>query len=115
MDSRRGLVAAACWAKGPYTNTVFVAGQGVAPYPSHEAKAANLKHAQRIRAAVLTDIKVGTFNLSTYFPDYQFAERHASDTSGRTLTEWPGVWAKLSARSLEDSTLQIYQRHLKAY
>lgn len=75
----------------------------------------NLKHARRLRETILAEIDAGTFNLTTYFPDYRFADRHAADASGRTFSQWADVWAELSARTLEDSTLRIYRRHLNAY
>ena len=75
----------------------------------------NLKHARRLRETILAEIDAGTFNLTTYFPDYRFADRHAADASGRTFSQWADVWAELSARTLEDSTLRIYVRHLNAY
>src|SRR5690606_20914545 len=59
--------------------------------------------------------RAGALNLAEYFPDYKFADRHIAGDRSRTLREWSGVWAKLTARSLEDSTLRIYRRHLEAY
>lgn len=90
-------------------------GKELRPTLDLKPTAPNLKHARRIREAVVADIKAGTFNLADYFPDYKFADKHAPDADGRTFREWADLWAELSARSLEDSTLQIYKRHLLAY
>lgn len=90
-------------------------GKRLRPTLDLKPTAANLKHARRIRESILADIKAGTLNLADYFPDYRFADKHSPDADGRTFREWADLWAELSARSLEDSTLQIYKRHLKAY
>lgn len=89
-------------------------GKELRPTLDMKPTAANLKHAQRIRLAVLEDIKLGALNLAEYFPDYKFLDEHV-DTGGRTLKDWADVWEKLAKRSLEASTLHVYVRHLKAY
>ena len=90
-------------------------GKELRPTLDLKPTAANLKHAARIRERILADIRTGTLNLAEYFPDYKFADEHATDTLGRTFRQWADLWAELSARTLEDSTLRIYKRHLKAY
>lgn len=90
-------------------------GKELRPTLDMKPTAANLKHARRIRDAVVADIKAGTFNLAEYFPDYKFADRHAIDESARDFSQWAELWGELSARDLEDSTLRIYKRHLAAY
>lgn len=90
-------------------------GKELRPTLDMKPTTANLKHAKRIRESVLADIKSGVFNLAEYFPDYKFAEKHVSDANGRTFGQWAKLWGELSARSLEDSTLRIYKRHLAAY
>lgn len=90
-------------------------GKELRPTLDLKPTAPNLKHAKRIRESVVADIKAGTLNLADYFPDYRFSLKHSPDADGRTFSEWADLWAELSARSLEDSTLQIYKRHLKAY
>ena len=92
-------------------------GKDLRPTLPLKPTAANLKHAVRLRQDILDDIRTGCFILAKYFPDYKFADRHVapSATGGRTLREWEEVWAKLSTRDLEHSTLSIYRRHLKAY
>jgi integrase len=79
--------------------------------------AGNLKHARRLRATILEEIKHGTFNLLRHFPDYKFAARlkDESPAGTRTFKDWSDVWATLAARNLEHSTLAIYKRHLAAY
>lgn len=89
-------------------------GKELRPTLDMKPTAANLKHAQRIRQAVMEDIKLGALNLAEYFPDYKFLDDH-TETGGRTLKDWTEVWQKLAARSLEKSTLEIYVRHMKAY
>ncbi len=78
---------------------------------------ANLKHALRMRASILDEIKAGTFKLADHFPEYKFADKHeASDeASARTFEDWGDLWAKLAARELEHSTLSVYKNHLAAY
>lgn len=90
-------------------------GKELRPTLDMKPTAANLKHAKRIRDSVISDIKAGAFNLAEYFPDYKFSEKHAADPISRTFREWAELWGELSARSLEDSTLRIYKRHLAAY
>lgn len=90
-------------------------GRELRPTLDMKPTAANLKHAKRIREAILADIRAGTFNLAEYFPDYRFAARHEADENARDFRAWADVWAELSARDLEDSTLRIYKRHLAAY
>lgn len=90
-------------------------GQRLRPTLDIKPTAANLKHAKRIRESVVADIKAGAFNLAEYFPDYKFSAKHSTDAIGRTFRQWADVWVELSARNLEDSTLQIYRRHLAAY
>ncbi len=90
-------------------------GRELRPTLDMKPTAANLKHAKRIREAVVADIKAGVFNLAEYFPDYKFAEKHTADALGRTFRQWADLWVELSARNLEDSTLRIYKRHLAAY
>lgn len=90
-------------------------GKELRPTLDMKPTAANLKHARRIREAVVADIKAGVFNLAEYFPDYKFAEKHTADALGRAFRQWADLWVELSARNLEDSTLRIYKRHLAAY
>lgn len=90
-------------------------GKELRPTLDMKPTAANLKHAKRIREAVVQDIKAGTFSLADYFPDYKFAERHEGDARGRTFKEWADIWKSLEARTLEASTLAVYVRHLGAY
>lgn len=90
-------------------------GKELRPTLGMKPTAANLKHAKRIREAVLADIRAGTFNLAEYFPDYKFADRHAVDEMARDFRQWAELWGELAARDLEDSTLRIYKRHLTAY
>ena len=90
-------------------------GKELRPTLDIKPTAANLKHARRIREAVVADIKAGVFNLAEYFPDYKFAEKHTADALGRAFRQWADLWVELSARNLEDSTLRIYKRHLAAY
>ncbi|MBW7902984.1 MAG: DUF3596 domain-containing protein [Rhodocyclaceae bacterium] len=90
-------------------------GKELRPTLDMRPTAANLKHARRIRDAILIEIKAGTFNLAAYFPGYKFAEKHAADAGGRTFRQWAELWGELSVRDLEDSTLRIYKRHLAAY
>lgn len=90
-------------------------GKELRPTLDMKPTAANLKHAARIRENVVADIKAGVFNLAEYFPDYKFAEKHTGDAGGRDFREWAKLWGELMARELEDSTLQIYKRHLAAY
>lgn len=90
-------------------------GKRLRPTLDLRPTAANLKHAARMRERILMDIRAGAFNLAEYFPDYRFADAIGGDTNGRTFRQWVDVWAELSARELEDSTLRIYRRHLSAY
>lgn len=89
-------------------------GKELRPTLALKPTAPNLKHARRLRESILADIKAGTLILTDYFPDYKHAQQH-QEKDGRTLSEWADVWEKLAARRLEDSTLRIYVRHLKAY
>lgn len=79
--------------------------------------AANMKHARRQRAQIVQEIKAGTFNLLSHFPNYKFAEKlkDESPAGSRTFSDWVDVWAKLSARDMERSTLAVYKRHLACY
>lgn len=92
-------------------------GKLVAPSLDLRPNAANLKHAARVRAQVVDEIKRGSFRFADHFPDYRNAQAHQpdSDTEARDFAAWATVWERLSARTLEHSTLQIYKRHMKAY
>ncbi|WP_454004941.1 Arm DNA-binding domain-containing protein [Alcaligenes sp. Marseille-Q7550] len=92
-------------------------GRRLRPTLNLKPTAANLRHAERIRADILQDIRRGEFNIHKYFPDYKHADDHAPANAGasRTLRDWAAVWASLAARSLDDSTIRIYKRHLNAY
>ncbi len=89
-------------------------GKDLRPTLAMKPTAANLKHAARIRTSVMADIKAGTFNMAEYFPDYRNIEDQKANEA-RTLAEWADVWKVTAVRSLEDSTLTVYKRHLKAY
>lgn len=92
-------------------------GKELRPTLDMKPTAANLKHAARLRRSILDDIRLGTFNLASYFPNYRFAHRHVAtnDVSLRTVREWFEVWVALQARDLEHSTLHVYSRHMRAY
>ncbi|KRC30656.1 integrase [Acidovorax sp. Root217] len=92
-------------------------GKLVAPSLDLRPNAANLKHAARVRAQVVDEIKRGTFRFADHFPDYRNAQAHQpdSDTEARDFAAWATVWERLSARTLEHSTHLIYKRHMKAY
>ena len=84
---------------------------------SLKPNAANLKHARRQREQIVLEIKNGTFNFLTHFPDYKFAEKLKDETPGdaRTFRDWFDVWAKLSVRDLEHATLTVYKKHMACY
>jgi len=88
-------------------------GKDMRPTLDLKPTTANLRHAKRLREQILADIKAGAFNLSEFFPDYRNVE--LSDTTNRNFRQWAELWGTLSARSLENSTIRIYKRHLKAY
>lgn len=92
-------------------------GEDIRPTLDLKPTAANLLHARRLRATILQEIKDGTFVLASHFPNYRFASHHEQGNAeeNRTFKEWFDLWAKLSARSLENSTLTIYKRHMAAY
>lgn len=92
-------------------------GKQVAPTLNLKPTGPNLKAAARMRVAILDEIKHGTFQFATYFPDYKHIESHESpaDARKRTFGEWVALWEKISARDLENSTLSIYKRHTAAY
>ncbi|MEJ5128179.1 site-specific integrase [Comamonas sp. MYb21] len=89
----------------------------VSPTLDLRPTAANLKHAARLRATIVEEIKHGTFSFAAHFPDYKHLQQHQpeSEAGMRTFLEWSKVWVTLSARSLEYSTHAIYVRHLNAY
>jgi integrase len=88
-------------------------GKDMRPTLNLKPTAVNLKHAHRLREQILFDIKAGQFNLAEFFPDYRNAE--LSESTHRSFLQWAELWGQLSARSLENSTIRIYKRHLKAY
>lgn len=92
-------------------------GQELRPTLGLKPTAANLKHAARQREQIVQEIAKGVFDLAKHFPDYKFRTQHQPDApaDARTFAKWAEVWATLSARSLEHSTLSIYKRHLAAY
>lgn len=92
-------------------------GKQVSPTLDLRPTAANLKHAARLRATIVEQIRHGTFSFGEHFPDYLNAEKHqpASEDAARTFADWVKVWKLLAARTLEHSTLNIYERHLAAY
>jgi len=89
----------------------------VAPTLDLRPNAANLKHAARVRATVVEEIRQGRFRFSEHFPDYKHAQAHQpnTETEARDFKQWAEVWERLSARTLEHSTHLIYKRHMKAY
>ena len=92
-------------------------GEDIRPTLDLKPTAANLAHARRMRALILREIEDGTFVLANHFPAYRFAARHeaGNEEEQRTLRDWFEVWARLSVRSMEASTLAIYKRHMAAY
>ncbi len=92
-------------------------GKLVAPSLDLRPTAANLKHAARLRAQIVEEIKYGRFNFAEHFPDYKNLKRHQPEAAAklRTLKEWALVWQRVSTRTLEHSTIDIYMRHLNAY
>lgn len=90
-------------------------GKELRPTLPLKPTAANIKHALRLRESIIAEIRAGTFNLHNYFPDYKHGTDHAADTESRTFSQWADLWLDLSARTLEDSTLRVYRRHLNAY
>lgn len=92
-------------------------GKQIAPTLNLKPTASNMKHAARLREQILQEIARGTFSFSTHFPDYRHRDKYQPPSSAelRTFGDWAKTWAALAARTLEHSTLAIYQRHLKAY
>lgn len=92
-------------------------GKQIAPTLDLRPTASNLKHAARVRDKVVQEIERGTFKFKDFFPDYRHADKlqPPSEEAQRTLTAWADTWYLLAARSVEFSTLAIYQRHMKAY
>lgn len=52
-------------------------GREFRPTLSLAPNQANLKHAARMRAQILDEIRLGTFNFAKHFPDYRFADQVA--------------------------------------
>lgn len=93
-------------------------GKRLRPTLNLRPTAANMRHAQRLRDDIMMDIKRGNFDIHTYFPDYRGADDISpppTQAESRTFKEWASVWAALAARTLDDSTIRIYRRHLNAY
>jgi integrase len=92
-------------------------GKQIAPTLNLKPNAANLKHAAKLRETILHEIGNGVFQFSRHFPDYKHRAEHQAldEAEQRTFGQWADVWEKLSARTLEHSTLDIYKRHMKAY
>lgn len=92
-------------------------GKELRPTRAKKPTETALAQARRDRAAIMDEIRLGTFALERWFPDYRFRAQHEPDTAerSRTFGQWCDTWAALAARSLEHSTLAIYKRHLKAY
>ncbi len=57
-------------------------GKELRPTLNMRPSAANLKHAVRLRKAIINEIEAGTFNLANYFPAYRFAHRHVATDDG---------------------------------
>lgn len=92
-------------------------GKELRPTRAVRPTASALAQARRDRVAILDEIRLGTFSLERWFPDYKFKGLHeqASPERDRTFDDWCDTWLTLSARSLEHSTLAIYRRHLAGY
>lgn len=91
--------------------------QGIELRPTLDMKPTtpNLKHARRIRESIDADIRAGVFKIEAYFPDYRPPASLKTEARRRTLREWARLWCRLQARTLENSTLSIYKRHLDCY
>lgn len=74
----------------------------------------NLRAARRLRADILAEIRLGTFNLERHFPDYRFAEKHVPD-GRRTFGQWAKAWEKTAGRGRAHSTFEVYKDHLACY
>jgi integrase len=94
-----------------------VDGQTYRPRLPLRATAANLRHAGKVREQVMRDIAAGTFHILDHFPNYRLASKLQGElpTRHRTIAQWFEVWADVSRRNLEHSTLAIYKRHMAAY
>jgi len=92
-------------------------GKELRPTRQVRPTATALAQARRDRAVIVDEIRLGTFSLARWFPDYRFKARHEAPgaDSQRTFGQWAEAWAAVAARSLEHSTLTIYRRHLDAY
>lgn len=92
-------------------------GARVSPHLDLKPTAANMKHAVRLRAQIVEEIRLGTFNMAEHFPDFRnlAALGEGEDTRTRTVLDWFGVWKRHAARTLEHSSLAVYERHMNAY
>lgn len=111
--------AEGCHPAGDAIEVWITTSDGVRRRPRLDMKptSANLKHARRLRAQIVREIKDGTFNLLAHFPNYKFADKikDAQPSTSRTFKDWFDVWIKLSARDVERSTLSVYKRHMACY
>ncbi len=92
-------------------------GEQVSPTLNMKPTAANLKWAARLRATIEDEIRSGTFDIASHFPDYGGLSKYQSQDAeaARTFGDWVKVWSGVAARTLEHSTITIYERHLKSY
>lgn len=94
-----------------------VNGQTYRPRLPLKATAANLIAAGKVRERVMRDIAAGTFHILDHFPNYKLAARMSGEQPPRrrTVAQWFEVWADVSRRQLEHSSMTIYVRHMTAY
>lgn len=92
-------------------------GKQVGPTLDLKPNAQNLRHAARLRETIVREIEAGTFRFAEHFPNYRNREKLQStkEPAQLTFSDWAATWERLSARSLEHSTLAVYKRHLNAY
>jgi integrase len=90
-------------------------GQELRPTLDLKPTAPNLKHAARIRALVLADIKAGTLDLLRYFPDYRFMTRHQAGPVVSTFDDVKGSFLKWVRTRQKHASVLSLQRKLTSF
>lgn len=87
-------------------------GQEVRPTLNLRPTESNLKHARRMRADIVQQIKDGRFDLAHHFPDYKFLERHVQPPSVTLFATVADRFVKWVSTRQEHSSVLSLKRKL---
>jgi integrase len=90
-------------------------GHDMRPTLKLKPTAANLKHARRLREAIVEQIRRGEFDLREHFPDYKFADKHQAAPDVVTFSQVRDHFIKWVATRQAHSSVLSLRRKLTSF